>query len=378
MSTAAEPLRIVPAASRGEMKAFIAVPRLVYGGMAGFAAPLDMERAELIDPRHGSFHKHGEAKFWIAYRGTRPVGRISAQIDHAGDRKAGLFGCLDAAEDAAAVAALLGTAEDWLRGQGCTDVTGPYTLSINGETGMLLEGHDEPAMVLMPWHPRYLPGLVAAAGYEEARRVESFSLNVADFDGDAKFAAFAGASGAAITIRELRLDRLAEEAEIARDLFNDAWAENWGFVPLQKVDMQAMVKGFKPFLFKECAAVAELDGKPICLALAVPNIAELNAGLGGRPSPLGWLKIAWRVLRPRYRSARMILFGLRREYRASLAGLAAIMKTSGAMINGGRRLGVATLEAGWVLDNNHQVLRMLRSVGFRRCRVYGIYRKPLL
>jgi len=179
-------------------------------------------------------------------------------------------------------------------------------------------------------------------------------------------------------VRDLRLNALAEEAEIARELFNDAWADNWGFVPLQPSDMQAMVKGFKPMLFKECAAVAELDGKPVCLALAVPNISELNAGLGGRPSPLGWLKIAWRVLRPRYRGARMILFGLKREHRASLTGLAAIMKTVGAMIVGGRRLGLTDIEAGWVLDNNHQVLRMLRSVGFRRSRVYGIYSKAIV
>jgi len=372
-------LRITPAVSRAEIGTFIAVPRLVYAGMPGWVAPLDKERAELLDPRHGAFFKHGEAAYWIAWRDGRPVGRVSAQIDHAGDRKAGLFGCLDVAHDAEAVVALLETAEEWLRRHGCESATGPYMLSINGESGMLLEGHHEPPMVLMPWHPDYLPPLVLAAGYGEVRRLESFTLHVPTFDGDAKFAAFAqGEAASAITIRNLRLNALAEEAEIARALFNDAWVENWGFVPLQPADTEAMVKGFKPVLFKECAAVAEVGGQPIGLALVVPNISELNADLGGRPSLLGWLKIGWRVMRPRYKAARMILFGLKREHRASMTGMAAIMKIVATLITDGRKLGVEHIEAGWVLDNNHQVLRMLRSVGFRRSRVYGIYAKALV
>lgn len=377
--TPAGTLTIRPATTRGEIRAFIALPRQLYAGMAGYVAPLDKERAELLDPRKAAFFHHGQAAYWMAYRDGRAVGRVSAQIDDAGDRAAGLFGCLDAADDAEAVAALLATAEGWLRQHGCADITGPYNLSINGESGLLLEGHAEPAMVLMPWHPPYLPALVAASGYGEVRRLESFDLHLPSFEGDAKFSAFStGEAGSAITIRDLRLNALAEEAEIARELFNDAWADNWGFVPLVPADMQALVKGFKPVLFRECAAVAMLDGTPIALALVVPNIAELNADLGGKPSLLGWLKIADRVLRPRYKAARMILFGLRREHRASLTGLAAIVKIVGAMIAAGRKLGLTNIEAGWVLDNNHQVLRMLRSVGFRRCRVYGIYRKTLV
>jgi hypothetical protein len=372
-------LSIALVASRAQLRTFIALPRVLYAGMAGFVAPLDQERRELLDPRKAAFYAHGVAAYWLAMRDGRVVGRVSAQVDRAGDVTAGLFGCLDAIDDAAVVRALLETAEGWLRAMGCVSATGPYMLSINGESGLLLEGHAEPPMVLMPWHPPYLPALVAAAGYGEARRLESFSLDLPGFDGDAKFAAYAeGNAAAGITIRALRLNALAEEAEIARALFNDAWVDNWGFVPLQAADMTAMVKGFRPVLFKECASVAEIDGTAVGLALVVPNIAELNADLGGRPSLLGWLKIAWRVFRPRYHGARMILFGLKRDYRASLTGLAVIMKIVAAMIAAGRRLGLTTIEAGWVLDNNHQVLRMLRSVGFRRSRVYGIYAKALV
>lgn len=372
-------LRIELVRSRADLRVFIALPRQLYAGMAGYVAPLDHERAEMLDPRKAAFFAHGEAAYWLAYRDGRTVGRVSAQNDRAGSADAGLFGCLDAIDDAAVVAALLATAEAWLRAKNCTSATGPYMLSINGESGLLLEGHAEPPMVLMPWHPPYLPALVLAAGYGVARTLESFSLHLPSFDGDAKFQAFSGSESAAgIRIRGLRMGALAEEGAIARRLFNDAWQENWGFVPLEPADIDGLVHGFKPFLFEECAAVAELAGEPQALALVVPNIAEITADLGGRPSPWGWLKLLWRIKRHRYNAARIILFGLASKHRASLTGMTMIMMIVAELIARARRLGIVHIEAGWVLDNNTQVLRMLLSVGFRRSRVYGIYVKPLV
>lgn len=375
--TASLHIRLVQ--SRADLRAFIALPRQLYAGMAGFVAPLDHERREMLDPRKAAFYAHGEAAYWLATRDGRPVGRVSAQIDRAGPVGAGLFGCLDTIDDATIVAALLATAEAWLRAKNCVSATGPYMLSINGEAGLLLEGHAEPPMVLMPWHPPYLPALVLAAGYVVARTLESFTLHLPSFDGDAKFQAFSGSESAVgIRIRGLRMDALAAEGAVAQRLFNDAWQDNWGFVPLVEADMQGLMRGFKPFLFEECAAVAELGGEAQALALVVPNVAEITADLGGRPSPWGWLRLLWRIKRHRYGAARIILFGLARQHRASLTGMAMIMMLVAELIARARRLGIAHIEAGWVLDNNTQVLRMLRSVGFRRSRVYGIYGKPLV
>lgn len=379
------PTTIVPVRSGSDLRQFITLPRRLYVDMQGYVAPLDRERREMLDPRRAAFYRHGEAQYWLAMRDGRAVGRISAQIDALTPDadvpvggKLGMFGCLDAVDDAGVVAALLHTAEQWLRSRGCTSVRGPFLLSINGETGLLLEGHQEPAMTLMPWHPPYLDALVRAAGYAQVKTVLSFVLDFANVDIAARLSMFGLRSMPdGLTIRGLRMEALDAEAEVARVLFNDAWRGNWGFVPLAETDMQALTKGFKPLLFSDCAVIAEVDGAPAAVALVVPNIFDLTTGLGAAPSPLGWLRLGVRLWRARYRSARIILFGMATRYRSSVHGLAVIAAVIAELLRRGAALNLAAIEAGWVLDDNMQILRMLRSVGFRQTRVYGIYEADL-
>lgn len=375
-------IRLVPVQSRADLQAFVALPRRIYAGMSGFTAPLDRERRELLDPRHAAFFQHGRAQYWLAERDGRRVGRISAQIDSLSTtvdgHKLGMFGCLDAIDDREVVIELLRTAEGWLRDQGCGRVRGPFLLSINGETGLLLRGHGEPAMTLMPWHPPYLDGLLRGAGYALVKTVLSFTLDFEDSAGRArrdKFGLRHPPDGT--TIRGLRMDALAAEGEIARTLFNDAWRGNWGFVPLVEADVQALIKGFKPLLFKDCAVIAEVAGEPAAIALVVPNLFDLAAGIGATPSPLGWMRLAARVWRARHRTARIILFGMANRYRASLQGLAMLTLLIAELIRRGMAWRLKSIEAGWVLDDNMQILRMLHSVGFRETRAYGVYERAL-
>ena len=146
--------------TQAQLGRFVTLPRLLYDGMLGYVAPLDHERYQLLDPRKSPFFTHGHAVYWIASRDGRRVGRISAQIDLAAEAPdagaIGMFGCLDAIDDREVVAALFGTAEDWLRRHGRRIARGPFLLSINGETGLLIEGQTRPPMTLMPWHPPYL------------------------------------------------------------------------------------------------------------------------------------------------------------------------------------------------------------------------------
>jgi hypothetical protein len=166
--------------TRAQLGRFVTLPRLLYDGMPGYVAPLDHERYQLLDPRKSPFFTHGYAAYWVASRNGKPVGRISAQIDLAAEgpdaAAIGMFGCLDAIDDRDVVAALLGTAEDWLRRHGRRIARGPFLLSINGETGLLIEGQTRPPMTLMPWHPPYLADLVRAAGYALAMMVRGYDL----------------------------------------------------------------------------------------------------------------------------------------------------------------------------------------------------------
>jgi hypothetical protein len=374
------PVTVEPVRSRRDFNRFISLPNTLYAGMPGFVPALEHERREMLAPRKAAFFAHGEAQYWLAFRDGRAVGRISAQIDRltadAPGGPPGLFGCLDAADDAEAVAALLETAAAWLRGKGCVSMTGPYLLSINGESGLLLEGQDQPPMVMMPWHPAYLAELLRRAGYDLVKTLESFVIDPRAVD-DRWLSLAESVSAGRARVRGLRKHALAQEAEVARMLFNDAWQHNWGFVPLVEADTRALVRGFGPFLFEDCAVVAEVDGRPVGLALGVPNISEITAGLGGRPSPLGWLRLLWRIWRRRYRSGRILLFGMATEYRMQKGGTWIVPLIIAEMIRRGRRLGLQTIEAGWVLDDNMPVLRILRAVGFRRVRVYGVFAKTL-
>lgn len=375
-------ITILPVQSGSDLRTFIALPRRLYNGMAGFHAPLDRERRELLDPAKAAFYQHGQAQYWLARRDGQWVGRVSAQIDALATTTAsgppGMFGCLDAIDDQGVVTALLRTAEQWLRAKGCSSARGPFLLSINGETGLLLEGHAEPAMTLMPWHPAYLDGLVRAAGYMRVKTVLSFTLDFTDPDVAARLENFGLRQPPdGMTIRGLRMEALDAEGEIARNLFNDAWRGNWGFVPLVEADMRALIKGFKPLLFKDCAVVAEMAGEPAAVAMVVPNIFDLTAGIGAAPTPFGWLRLVARLWRARYRTARIILFGMATRYRSSVQGLAMLTLVIAELIRRGRALRLSSIEAGWVLDDNTQILRMLRSVGFRRTRVYGVYETAL-
>src|SRR5262249_42291105 len=150
--------------------------------MPGFVPRLDIGERQALDPKQAPFFKHGEAQYWIAWRDSKPVGRISAQIDRLSDERLGMFGCLDAADDADVLRALLKEAEEWLGARGKTVMRGPSTLSINGESGLLIEGQLAPAMTMMPWHPAYLAGHAVAAGLSEVKRLLSYSIDLRGVD----------------------------------------------------------------------------------------------------------------------------------------------------------------------------------------------------
>jgi hypothetical protein len=273
---------------------------------------------------------------------------------------------------------LLATAEDWLRARGRRIARGPVTLSINGEPGLLLDGQAEPPVTLFAWHPPYLEGHLRAAGYGLAQRLLTFMLDYRTYDNARLGKAAAPRPRADITIRDMRLDRLDADAEIARRIFNDGWKGNWGFTPASEADIRALLHKFRPFLFKDSGFFVDVRGEPAAFILTIPNVFDITADLGANPSPIGWAKFLWRMWRQRYRGYRLALIGVDSKIRDTLLGARA---TTAALAELRRRMsarGAESIIAGWIVESNHATIRLVETFGFQPSRTYGVYERNLI
>lgn len=380
--TGSETFTIERVRTRAQLHDFIVLPRAIYAGMPGYVAPLDYERQQMLDPGRNSFFTHGYAAYWIATQDGRPLGRISAQIDHAATgpdaADIGLFGCLDAIDDGDVVKALLATAEAWLRQHGRRVARGPFLMSINGESGLMLQGQHEPPMTLLPWHPTYLDVRLRDAEYVLVRSLLCFEYNKPDLEAVHRLEHFSTIrSRAGIVTRDIRLDDLDAEMELARRIFNDSWQNNWGFTPTTQSDVHSLTRQFKPMLSSRSGCFIEVDGEPAAFMLGIPNLFDISAGFGPVPSPISWLKLLFRIKRARYHSFRIVLLGMTPKYRGSAlrTAIAAVMIEE--LWKRAQALGIDRATAGWVLDNN-PLAQSLARIGLRKSHTYGVYEKVIV
>lgn len=376
------PIEVRPLSGAADYTTFIQLPRKLYRGMPGWVAPLDFDRRKTFDPKKNPFFQHADSERWLAWRDGRPVGRISAQIDHLHLERyndaTGHFGCLDTIDDAAVVGALLGAAEGWSRARGMKRINGPFNPSINAEMGMLIEGYTHRPMFLVPWNPPYLPDHVAAAGYTKA--VDTYDY---DFDMTREPTTY-GASllkrselKGRITMRAPRLSRLREEVRRLLGLFNDAWQNNWGFVPFTTAEMDAAADEMRPILRRQSVVIIEVDGEAAAFIFAVPNLLEWLDGCDGRLLPFGWAKLAWKLLRPRARTFRVPLMGVRSTYHGSPLGAGLAMLAIEEIQRSGKEHGVQTVELGWILEQNTAMRRMIERIGGVKVKTYRIFERSL-
>jgi len=369
--------------TRRQLADFITLPRRLYSGMPGYVAPLDHDRRQMLDPKKAAFFTHGEAAYWIAARAGRQIGRVSAQIDRASEGPAaqeiGLFGCLDTVDDAECVAALLGTAAAWLRERGRRTMRGPFLLSINGESGLLVEGQSLPPVTMLPWHPAYLDRLVQEAGCSPVTALHCFQCNEDEFTFDQTLEELAKIRcRAEITVRDLRLGQLDAEMEVARQIYNDGWRRNWGFTPATKADVHAMATEFKPFLFSDTTFFVDVRGEPAAFMVAIPNIFEITADLGPAPSAFGWAKLLFRIWRQHYRCFRVILLGMVSKYQNSALGAAIATVIFDEVRRRLRARHAAECVLAWVVESNHIPLKAVKSLGFRHTQRYSVYERTLI
>lgn len=370
-------ITIVPVGDRAGLKRFIRLPARLYANDPHFVPPLEAERLDALSPGKNPYFEHAEAQFFLAVRNGRDVGRISAQVDRlVADPRVGFFGLIAAEDDPQVFAALFGAAEDWLRARGRTLVRGPFSLSINEETGLLVDGFDSPPMVFMPHDPRYAATHIEALGYAKAKDVLAYLYDAVPGFPEQMMRLVRRAEGRGVRIRHIDMSRIEDEFRLVMDIFNDAWSQNWGFVPFTEAELTHMAKGLKPILDPTWTAIAEYQGQAVAFGIALPNLNEVIRDFNGRLLPFNWLKLLLRLKRGT-RTARVPLMGVRRSFAAGLLGGMVPLVIIHSFQRHGVPKGVEQAELSWILEDNLPMRRMIETLGGIAYKTYRVFEKPL-
>ncbi|MGZ8420933.1 MAG: N-acetyltransferase [Allosphingosinicella sp.] len=373
---------IRPVEDAADRKAFVDVAYALNRDDPNWVPPLKTEVHGLIDPRTNPWFEHAEARFFLAERDGAPVGRISAQVDelvlrHMGPGT-GQWGMFEAA-DAEVAAELVHRAEAWLRGRDMTRSMGPFSLSIWDEPGLLIKGHDHPPMVMMGHNKPDYEAWVEAAGYVKAKDLLTYDLEVtAPFPPIVQRIVSAGDKNPRIRIRRTVKKRFESEAALLLGILNDAWSDNWGFVPLTQAEIAYAGKKLKPIVLEDMILVAEYDGEPVAFMMALPDINQFLRDLDGSLFPFGWAKLLWRLRRMRPAGGRVPLMGVVKRLQSTrLASQLAFMMIERIRHAGTGHYGISRAEVGWILEDNGPMLSIAQAIESDVNRIYRIYEKPL-
>ncbi len=376
-------IAILPVAGLGTFVDFCKVPRLIYKGAKGFAPPLDAERWTLHGAKLNPHFKLVDYQGWLARKDGKLAGRIYAQVYKDGSIPNGVsrfqFGTFDAIEDESVVDALLAAAENWLAERGARTIHGPFSPSVNAECGMLVDGFSAVPMIFMPWNPPYLPALLERRGYRKARDLISYRYDVTAADHVERPGIIARPEWRdRLKIRDIDLKAMKTEAALIVDIFNDAWSENWGFVPFTYDEFMSTADALKYVMPREGGFIVELDGAGQAFGIVLPNLHEITADFDGRLFPFGLPRLIARIRSHPFESGRLCLFGVRRALHRKAAGGAVIL----AFIEECRRrssryASMEHVEFGWVLEDNLGMRRPIELSGARIDKVHRIYEKDL-
>jgi GNAT superfamily N-acetyltransferase len=375
-------VKIRPVRTKRELKRFVKVPFRLHREEPRWVAPLVYERMEFLDRAKNPWFEHGEAEFLVAEREGEPVGRISAHLDRRWDEFQGgndaMFGFFETANDPAVARALLDAATKWARERGRDRILGPMDFTTNDELGILIEGYERRPMILEPWHPPHYRELVEAEGFGKAMDVLMWELQFGDlkegerFDPAIHVAAEKALREEGIVIRNMRKREMAAEVARFMDVYNEAWGDNWGFVPITDAEVEFQAKNLKQVIDEDWAFMAEKDGEVVGAALTLPDINQVLARLNGRLLPFGWLKFL--LGRRKIDQLRVFALGVRHDYRHSGVAAGLYLKHLETAARPGTIEGG---EMGWILETNGPMNRAMEGMGGKVVKKYRIYEKAL-
>ena len=373
-------IEIIPVEGKALLDRFIRVPERLHRDDPHYVAPLHLERRDALTAKNPLFG-HADVQFWIARRDGRDVGRISAQIDHQAlavrPDATGLFGMISAVDDPDVFGALIATAEGWLRDRGMVRMQGPLNLNINEETGLLVDGFDTPPMLLMGHDLPYVGTRLEALGLAKVKDVFAYLYDVThDLPASAR-RLIDRPLPESIRVRKLDFKRYDDEVRSITEIFNDAWADNWGFVPLTEAETDHLGKSLKPLLDPRLVRFVEQDGEAVGFLVCLPNLNEAIRDLGGKLLPLGWAKLLWRLKVKGVKTARVPLMGIRRSAARGLIGKLLPFLLIDAVRKEAAGMGFTHVELSWILEDNLPMRHINETLGGVAYKTYRIYEKAL-
>jgi len=371
-------VEVRPVAGRRERRQFIELPFRLHSTSPYWVPPLRLERRLFLDPKHNAFFTHGEAQLFLAWRGERVVGRVSAQIDRAFNEfhgnAWGHFGFLEFEDDPGVVSALLDAAAAWLAERGRDRMVGPVDFTMNDEAGVLVEGFDREPMVKQPWHPPHYRHRCEEAGLEKAMDLLMWELDISDreqmlpiiFELAEQVEPKHG-----IRIRKMSRLRLRRDLDRFADVYNSAWKRNWGFVPYSQADLDHYAQELQLVFDRDWFMVAERDGETVAVAITVPDINQVLKRMNGRILPFGW----WHYLRRRriVDRCRVGFLGVKPEFQHTGVAAALYVEHFDLAIKGRVKWG----EMGWILETNRAMNRGMEAMHGRVVKRYRVYERPL-
>jgi hypothetical protein len=375
-------LTIAPVRTKAEKKAFIDLQYRLNAGDPNWVPPLRDEVNGLITPGKNPWFEHAEAELFLATRGGEVVGRISAQIDRlvlehmgAGTGQWGMF----EAQDEETGLALIQAAEDWLRRKGMSRSLGPFSLGVWDEPGLLVQGFDHPPMVMMGHNQAAYEAWVERAGYRGVKDLYTYDLIMGGpFQPVVDRIVKSGQRNPRIRVRKVDKSRFGEEAALILSILNDAWGNNWGYIPLTDAEIAYAGKKLKPIVFEDLVRVAELDGEPVAFMMVLPNLNLVLKQMGGRLFPFGIARLLWWLNRKRFTEVRVPLMGVvKRLHTSRLASQLAFMLIETIRAESVDDYGISRAEIGWILDDNEGMKSIADGIGSKINRTYRIYERSL-
>lgn len=381
-------IEITPVSGKGDFNAFVDYAYVRNAADPNWVPPLRAEVVELLTPGKNPFFEHAKGQLFLARRAGKVVGRISAHIDllaleqppekgmGPGTGNWGLF----EADDAEIAAALIARAEQWLRDEGMTRVLAPISMSIWEEPGLLVHGHDHPPMVMMGHNLPEYQGWIEPLGYTTAKKLYTYDLHhVAEgFPPLIGRIVASGEKNARIRIRPVDKSQFAREAAIILSILNEAWSDNWGFVPFTESEKAYGGKKLAPLIIERANMIAELDGEPVAFMMSLPDVNLKLRSMGGKLFPFNWAKLLLWLRNPRSENFRVPLMGVvRRLQNSRMASQLAFMMIEYIRREAAGSHGARRAEVGWVLEDNQGMVAIADAIGSKMNREYRIYEKPL-
>ncbi|MBM4135832.1 MAG: GNAT family N-acetyltransferase [Nitrospira sp.] len=368
-----EGIEVIEVQSKKDLNDFIKLPLSLYSKDPLFVPPLIHDMRERFSDKNPLF-LHAEARYFLAKKDGKPCGRIVSIINHRHNEfhkeKAGFFGFFESVNDFAIASSLLNTVSEILRKEGMEIMRGPMNFSTNEECGLLIDGYTEPPLLMTPYNPSYYSNFMEKFGMRKARDLYAYIYDIPEQLPEKIHRVVDIAEKRGITVRAINKKKFNREMIIFREVYNSAWANNWGFIPLSEEETAYIANRLKTIVIPECTLIAEKNGEPVGFMGMLPDFNFVLKHMKGKINPITIIKAMY--YSKKIKDLRLLLFGIKAEYRNK--GVDALLLREGYRVIRGK---YKRVEFSWILEDNIPVQRIVKMIGGRLYKKYRIYEKKL-